>query len=75
MSRIRRTFKNIILDRVDGKAEGLDQTKYAAIRAKIEAALNEFEELVKAKPTLTPAKIKRLDRFTKEEIELYLKSK
>jgi hypothetical protein len=73
--RIRRTFTNIILDRIDGKAEGVDQVKYMAIRNKIEAALKEFDELLKAKPTLTAAKIKRLDRFTKEELELYLKTK
>lgn len=73
--RTRRNFTTIILDRLDQKAEGVDQAKYAAIRSKLESALSEYAELLKNKPKLTAAKIKRLDRFTKEEIEIYLKTK
>jgi hypothetical protein len=47
-----------------------------AIRKRIESALNDLEELIKKEnfTKLTKGKINRLSKFTKEELEEYLKT-
>lgn len=75
--RIRRGLTKIVLDKIDEKGKDLDQRVYGAIRRKIEAAMAELEEAIKNnKPLkLSAAKKRRLDKFTKEELELYLSQK
>ena len=72
--RIRRGLTQIVLDKVDEKGKGLDQKSYLAIRKRIEAALNDLDALLKEtnKSKLTAAKIRRLDKFSKAELEEYL---
>jgi hypothetical protein len=74
--RIRRSLTQIVLDKVDEKGKGLDQRSYLAIRKRIESALNDLEELIKKENStkLTKGKISRLSKFTKEELEEYLKT-
>lgn len=74
--RIRRSLTQIVLDKVDEKGKGLDQRSYLAIRKRIESALNDLEELIKKENStkLTKGKINRLSKFTKEELEEYLKT-
>lgn len=72
--RIRRGLTKIVLDKVDEKGKGLDQRSYLAIRKRIEAALSDLDALIKEsnKSKLTAAKIRRLDKFSKAELEEYL---
>lgn len=72
--RIRRGLTQIVLDKVDEKGKGLDQRSYLAIRKRIEAALSDLDALIKEsnKSKLTAAKIRRLDKFSKAELEEYL---
>lgn len=74
--RIRRSFKKQILDKIDVKGADLDQRSYQAIRKRIEDALTDLESIMKRanETKLTKGKINRLKKFTKEELEQYLKS-
>lgn len=74
--RVRRSFKKQILDKIDVKGADLDQRSYQAIRKRIEDALTDLESIMKRanETKLTKGKINRLKKFTKEELELYLKS-
>ena len=74
--RIRRSLTQIVLDKVDEKGKGLDQRLHLAIRKKIESALNDLEELIKKENSvkLTKGKISRLSKFTRDELEEYLKT-
>ena len=75
--RVRRNLTTIVLDKIDEKGKELDAKVYNAIRSKFESALGELEAALKESKAikLTAAKIRRLDKFTKEELELYLSRK
>lgn len=74
--RVRRSLTKQVLDKIDVKGQDLDQRSYQAIRKRIEEAMNDLEALMKreSKAKLTKGKINRLKKFTREELELYLKS-
>ena len=75
--RIRRGFAQIILDKVDEKGSKLtDQSKYNKWRRQLEDLMMEFDQLVKddSATRLTKGKVKRLSKFSKAEIEAYLKT-
>lgn len=75
--RVRRNLTTIVLDTIDKKGNELDAKVYNAIRKKVEAAMAELETALEESKSskLTAAKIRRLDKFTKEEIEEYLARK
>ena len=72
----RRTFKEIILRQLDIKGKNLPDYSYDPIRETIAEALNELELQIEKQKNVdkTHNKLHRtLSKFTKEEIENYLK--
>ena len=72
----RRTFKEIILRQLDIKGKNLPDYSYDPIRETIAEALNELEIQIEKQKNVdkTHNKLHRtLSKFTKEEIENYLK--
>lgn len=72
----RRTFKEIILRQLDLKGKNLPDYSYDPIRETIAEALNELELQIEKQKNVdkTHNKLHRtLSKFTKEEIENYLK--
>ena len=72
----RRTFKEIILRQLDLKGKNLPDYSYDPIRETIAEALNELELQIEIQKNVdkTHNKLHRtLSKFTKEEIENYLK--
>lgn len=72
-----RTFKEIILKRLDMKGRNLPDYSYDPIRETIAEALNELEILMAEQKKVQKSKkntFRKLAKFTKEEIESYLNS-
>ena len=72
----RRTFKEIILRQLDIKGKNLPDYSYDPIRETIAEALNELELLIAEEKKVQKYKkntFRKLTKFTKEEIENYLK--
>lgn len=72
----RRTFKEIILKKIDIKGKNLPDYSYDPIRETIAEALNELEILIAEEKKVQKYKkntLRKLAKFTKEEIESYLK--
>ena len=72
----RRTFKEIILRQLDIKGKNLPDYPYDQIRETIAEALNEFELLIAEEKKVQKYQkntFRKLSKFTKEEIESYLK--
>lgn len=72
-----RTFKEIILKKIDMKAKNLPDYSYDPIRETIAEALNELEIIFAATKKEQKTKkntFRKLAKFTKEEIESYLNS-
>ena len=72
----RRTFKEIILRQLDIKGKNLPDYSYDPIRETIAEALNEFEILIAEQKKVQKYQkntFRKLAKFTKEEIENYLK--
>lgn len=75
--RVYRSFKEIILSRIDNRAKGINKEDYLQIRDKIASALDELQvvfddnrEFNKTERNIN----RRLSKFTKEQIEAYLAS-
>jgi hypothetical protein len=75
--RVYRSFKEIILSRIDNRAKGINKEDYLPIRDKIASALDELQvvfddnrEFNKTERNIN----RRLSKFTKEQIEAYLAS-
>ena len=72
----RRTFKENILRQLDIKGENLPDYSYDPIRETIAEALNELEILIAEQKKVQKYQkniFRKLAKFTKEEIENYLK--
>ena len=72
----RRTFKEIILRQLDMKGKNLPDYSYDPIRETIAEALNELEILIAEQKKVQKYQkntFRKLAKFTKEEIENYLK--
>ena len=72
----RRTFKEIILRQLDMKGKDLPDYSYDPIRETIAEALNELEILIAEQKKVQKYQkntFRKLAKFTKEEIENYLK--
>ena len=72
----RRTFKEIILRQLDMKGKNLPDYSYDPIRETIGEALNELEILIAEQKKVQKYKkntFRKLAKFTKEELENYLK--
>ena len=72
----RRTFKEIILRQLDIKGKNLPDYVYDPIRETIAEALNELEILITEEKKVQKYKkntFRKLAKFTKEELENYLK--
>ena len=72
----RRTFKEIILRQLDLKGKNLPDYSYDPIRETIAEALNELELLIAEQKKVQKYQkntFRKLAKFTKEEIENYLK--
>ena len=72
----RRTFKEIILRQLDIKGKNLPDYSYDPIRETIAEALNELEILIEEQKKVQKYQkntFRKLAKFTKEEIENYLK--
>jgi hypothetical protein len=75
--KVQRSFKEIILKRIDMKAKNLPDYSYDPIRESLAEALNELEILLVAhrhEQKSQKTTFRKLAKFTKEEIETYLKS-
>lgn len=75
--RVRRGFGTIILQKFDSKSNGLDEKKYQHFRTKLENLIGEFEKLqadAKKATKIDKRKLRSLKKFSKEEIEEYLKT-
>ena len=75
--RVRHSFKEVILMRIDSKAEGLNTEDYNPIREKISSALDELQTVIEDNKEFlrTERSIKfKLSKFSKEQIESYLKT-
>lgn len=75
--RIYRSFKDIILSRIDTKTKGLNPEDFLPIRDKISAALDELQVVIDDSRAFTKTERninRRLSKFTKEQIEAYLAS-
>lgn len=71
-----KAFKEIILRQLDMKGKNLPDYSYDPIRENIAEALNEFEILIAEEKKVQKYKkntFRKLAKFTKEEIESYLK--
>ena len=75
--RVYRSFKEIIMSRIDNRAKGINKEDYLPIRDKIASALDELQvvfddnrEFNKTERNIN----RRLSKFTKEQIEAYLAS-
>ena len=72
----RRTFKEIILRQLDLKGKDLPDYSYDPIRETIAEALNELEIIIAEQKKVQKYQkntFRKLAKFTKEEIENYLK--
>ena len=72
----KRTFKEIILRQLDIKGKDLPDYSYDPIRETIAEALNELEILIAEEKKVQKYQkntFRKLAKFTKEEIENYLK--
>ena len=72
----RRTFKEIILRQLDMKGKNLPDYSYDPIRETIAEVLNELEILIAEQKKVQKYQkntFRKLAKFTKEEIENYLK--
>ena len=72
----RRTFKEIILRQLDMKGKNLPDYSYDPIRETIAEALNELEIIIAEQKKVQKYQkntFRKLAKFTKEEIENYLK--
>lgn len=75
--RVRRGFGAIILQKFDSKSSGLDQKKYQQFRNKLATLLNDFEKLqadAKKAKQVDKRKFRSLKKFSKAELEEYLKT-
>ena len=73
----RKTFKEIILRKLDMKGKNLPDYSYDPIRETIAEALNELEILIAEQKKVQKYQkntFRKLAKFTKEEIESYLNS-
>ena len=75
--RVYRSFKEIIMSRIDNRAKGINKEDYLPIRDKIASALDELQVVFDDNREFnrTERNInRRLSKFTKEQIEAYLAS-
>ena len=74
--RVRRKFVDIIIDKLEDRYADVDSSKKATLFKNVKSIIDELEDLKaqSKKSKLTKAKINRLSKFSKEELEEYLKS-
>lgn len=74
--RVRRKFIDIIIDKLEDRYTDVDSSKKATLFKNVKSIIDELEDLKaqSKKSKLTKAKINRLSKFSKEELEEYLKS-
>lgn len=75
--RTRRGFGTIILQKFDAKSGNIDTKKYQQFRNKLENLIGEFEKLqaeAKKANKIDKRKFRSLKKFSKAEIEEYLKT-
>jgi hypothetical protein len=74
--RVRRKFIDIIIDKLEDRYADVDSSKKATLFKNVKSIIDELEDLKtqSKKSKLTKAKINRLSKFSKEELEEYLKS-
>lgn len=75
--RVRRGFGTIILQKFDSKAGNLDEKKYQQFRIKLTSLLDDFEKLqadAKKAKQVDKRKFRSLKKFSKAELEEYLKT-
>lgn len=74
--RVRRKFVDIIIDKFEDRYADVDSSKKATLFKNVKSIIAELEDLKaqSKKSKLTKAKINRLSKFSKEELEEYLKS-
>lgn len=75
--RVRRAFADIMISKVDTKAKGLTEEVYNPIREQLYVLFQQLDNVLledkKNKKTVKTT-FKRLAKFSKEDIEKYLKS-
>ncbi len=77
VKRVYRSFKEIIMARIDNRAKGINQEDYLPIRDKISSALDELQVVFDDNRAFSRTERninRRLSKFTKEQIEAYLAS-
>lgn len=74
--RVRRKFVDIIIDKLEDRYTDIDSSKKATLFESVKSIIDKLEDLKaqSKKSKLTKAKINRLAKFSKEELEEYLKS-
>ena len=75
--RTRRGFTTIILQKFDSKSSLVNSKKYQQFRVKLESLLNQFDKLIeeeKKAKKVDKRRFKSLAKFSKQELEEYLKS-
>ena len=76
--RTRRGFSTIILQKFDSKSSLVNAKKYQQFRVKLESLLNQFDKMIedekKAAKKVDKRRFKSLAKFSKQELEEYLKS-
>ncbi len=77
VKRVYRSFKEIIMARIDNRAKGINKEDYLPIRDKISFALDELQVVFDDNRAFSRTERninRRLSKFTKEQIEAYLAS-
>jgi hypothetical protein len=75
--RVRRTFGTIILQKFDAKSSGIEAGKYEQFRVQLESLLKQFDRLLeegKKAKKVDKRRYRSLSKFTKKELEDYIKS-
>ena len=77
--RTRRTFSTIIIEKFNAKAKEkkIDEKKYQQFTVKIESLLNQFDKLIEAEKKavkIDKRRFKSLAKFSKQELEEYIKT-
>lgn len=77
VKRVRREFADIMISKVDAKAKGLTEEVYKPIREQLYVLFQQLDKVLledKKNKKAVKTTFKRLAKFSKEDIEKYLKS-
>lgn len=77
VKRVRREFADIMISKVDTKAKGLTEEVYKPIREQLYVLFQQLDNVLledKKNKKAVKTTFKRLAKFSKEDIEKYLKS-